>query len=32
MLHHGTISRAASYWSEGMSEWQCVSDLAILYK
>ena len=32
MLHDGTISRETSYWSEGMSDWQTVADLAILYK
>jgi len=28
MLQRGEISRDASYWSEGMSGWESVSDLA----
>lgn len=28
MLLHGEISRDASYWSEGMTDWQSVVDLA----
>lgn len=28
MLHRGEISRDASYWSEGMDDWQPVVDLA----
>jgi membrane associated rhomboid family serine protease len=32
MLEQGTINREASYWSEGMSDWQNVADLAIHYK
>lgn len=28
MLHRGEISREASYWSEGMTDWQSVIDLA----
>ncbi len=28
MLKHGAISRDASYWSEGMDDWQSVVDLA----
>ena len=28
MLQHGTISRDAVYWSEGMEQWQAVSDLS----
>jgi len=28
MLQSGEISRGASYWSEGMADWQSVVDLA----
>jgi hypothetical protein len=28
MLQRGEISRDASYWSEGLTEWQSVVDLA----
>lgn len=28
MLHRGEINRDASYWSEGMTDWQSVADLA----
>jgi membrane associated rhomboid family serine protease len=27
-LHHGTISREARYWSEGMTEWQSALELS----
>ena len=32
MLHTGAISNDASYWSDGMSDWQNVADLAIHYE
>ena len=32
MLSCGSVSRDALYWSEGLSDWQSVADLAIHYK